>query len=78
VKWVECIPSPATPRLAVPLSYSRPDELRVLAPRHLELVKTVLALSGVEVELHAFLTSILGEDKLFSSLSRPDLFIFVV
>jgi hypothetical protein len=46
VKWVEWSPSAAAPRLAVPLGYSRPEALGVLAPRHLKLVKTVLSLSG--------------------------------
>lgn len=78
MKWVEWSPSAAAPCLAVPLSYSRPDALGDLAPRHLELVRTVSALSGMEVELHAFLTSILDEGKLFASLFRPGLFIFVV
>lgn len=78
MKWVEWSPSDAAPRLAVPLSYSRPDALGVLAPGHLELVRTVLALSGMEIELHAFLTSILHEAEIFASLFRPHLFIFVV
>lgn len=78
MKCVEWSPSAAAPRLAVPLSYSRPDALGVLAPGHLELVRTVLALLGMEIELHSFLTSILHKIKLFASLSRSHIFIFVV